>query len=199
MWSYMVTCLSRAPFQTGFVWLSRTDPGHNLHKFFPLPLMLHCAFKQSSLSLNQKAARQLRRVPGLAARAVALTLAANAQGAVNTWVGNTLVNWNATNWTGGNPIPLDFDSLVFGAAGTAGAVLNNDLAAETLISGITFNAGASAYTFNGNAISLGGPVLKIAPVWQTINLPLNWAADFHHLSGRRKYHPRRRHQRQCRR
>src|SRR3954453_5985140 len=89
--------------------------------------------------------------------AVALVAAGNVTlAAIDTWVGNSTPNWNSDNWTGGNNPPLGFDSVSFGVAGTAGSVLNNDLAAGLNISGITFNAGASAFTFNGNAITLGG-------------------------------------------
>jgi len=50
-------------------------------------------------------------------------LAANA---TDTWVGNTSANLNDLNWTGGNNPPIAGDSWVFGAARTAGAVLNNN-------------------------------------------------------------------------
>ncbi|RYD77491.1 MAG: hypothetical protein EOP84_15465, partial [Verrucomicrobiaceae bacterium] len=128
--------------------------------------------QQRSRSSHAKVVRPRKLAPCLAA-AVAVTLAASAQGAVETWVGNTSVNWNATNWIGDNPIPLDFDSLVFGPLGTAGATLNNDLTADMVLSGITFSVDAGAYTFGGNSITLAGPVLNSSTSLQTINLPVS--------------------------
>jgi hypothetical protein len=70
--------------------------------------------KNASRVHLSKTARQLRMTPRLVT-AVALTLAGNAaHGAIDTWAGNTSVNWNAANWTGGNPIPLDFDARTAG-------------------------------------------------------------------------------------
>ena len=108
------------------------------------------------------------------AAAVAFTLSAHA--ATDTWVGNTSANWNAANWTGGNAIPIALDLLAFGAAGTAGPILNNDLAALLAINGITFNAGASAFTLNGNAITLGGNVANSSTSIETINLAMSMPA-----------------------
>lgn len=104
------------------------------------------------------------------AAAVALTLSARA--ANITWVGNTSVNWADPNWSGTNNPPIANDILIFGAAGTAGAILNNNLAANLQFNGITFNAGASAFTFNGNGITLGGNLLNNSTNLQTINLPI---------------------------
>jgi hypothetical protein len=104
------------------------------------------------------------------AAAVALTLSARA--ANITWVGNTSINWADLNWSGTNNPPIANDILIFGAAGTAGAILNNNLAANLQFNGITFNAGASAFTFNGNGITLGGNLLNNSTNLQTINLPI---------------------------
>jgi hypothetical protein len=62
------------------------------------------------------------------AAAVALTLTARA--ADITWVGNTSINWADSNWSGAHNPPIANDDLIFGAAGTAGAILNNNLAAS---------------------------------------------------------------------
>ena len=104
--------------------------------------------------------------------AAAVALVLTARGATDTWVGNTSVNWADPNWTGGNNPPLAGDLLVFGLAGAAGTSLNNNLASLLAINGITFNPGASAYTFNGNAITLAGNVTNSSTSLETINLPL---------------------------
>ena len=104
------------------------------------------------------------------AAAVALTLGARA--ADITWVGNASVNWADPNWSGINNPPIANDALIFGVAGTAGAILNNNLAASIQFDGITFNDGASAFTFNGNGITLGGSLANNSSNLQTINLPI---------------------------
>ncbi|HZI33217.1 MAG TPA: hypothetical protein VFF11_12820, partial [Candidatus Binatia bacterium] len=84
------------------------------------------------------------------------TLSASAA-STNTWVGNTDANWGASgNWTfssGSGPVASG-DSLVFGAAGTSGLALNNNLSGLTL-NKLTFNSGAGSFTFGGNNISIG--------------------------------------------
>jgi hypothetical protein len=74
---------------------------------------------------------------------------APALAALDTWVGNTSVNWNDLNWTGGNNPPVDGDSFAFTAAGTAGSILNNNLTALFNVGGITFNSLASPFQING--------------------------------------------------
>ncbi len=88
---------------------------------------------------------------------ICLALAAG-HAATDTWQGNTSVNWGDANWIGGNNPPISGDALVFGVAGTAGATLNNNLTAGTLIDGITFSSAASAYTLSGNGILLSGQI-----------------------------------------
>ena len=66
--------------------------------------------------------------------------------------------------------------MLFGLAGSAGPILNNNLAALFAVNGLTFNAGASAFTFNGNALTLNGIVTNNSTSLQTINLPLVVAA-----------------------
>lgn len=91
----------------------------------------------------------------LSALAVALGLGAPATfAAINTWIGNTDANWNtAANWSPA-AAPANGDSLVFGAAGSAGATLNNDIAGLA-VSKLTFNSGASSFTFGGNSFTNG--------------------------------------------
>lgn len=75
----------------------------------------------------------------------------------DTWGGNTDANWGtAANWTtvGGSTPPANGDSLVFGAAGSAGTSLNNDIP-SLMLNKLTFNSGASMFTIGGNALTLG--------------------------------------------
>jgi fibronectin-binding autotransporter adhesin len=71
-----------------------------------------------------------------------------AHGATDTWIGNTSPNWaTPTNWSA---LPVTGDSLVFGAPGSAGTTLNDNLmtGATYSLGTITFNAGAPTYTIN---------------------------------------------------
>ena len=70
--------------------------------------------------------------------------------ATDTWVGNTSASWNASNWSGTNNPPLTGDSLVFGAAGTSGLTLTDNLMTPSTfaLGGITFSSGASAFVIN---------------------------------------------------
>ncbi|HEV7867590.1 MAG TPA: autotransporter-associated beta strand repeat-containing protein, partial [Chthoniobacteraceae bacterium] len=106
------------------------------------------------------------------AAAVALTLAGDAHGLSDTWVGNTSVNWADLNWVGGNNPPLTGDLLFFGVAGSAGTELINNLPTPFTAAGITFNSGASPFTFTGNAITLGGNVTNNSTAFQAINFDL---------------------------
>jgi autotransporter-associated beta strand protein len=86
-------------------------------------------------------------------------ISASAAG-TDTWIGDTDANWNtAANWTtvGGSTPPANGDSLVFGAAGTAGTSLNNDISGLS-INKLTFSSGASDFTFGGNGLTLAGGI-----------------------------------------
>ena len=75
----------------------------------------------------------------------------------DTWGGGTDANWNtAANWTtsGGSTPPANGDSLVFGAAGSSGTSLNNDITSLS-VNKLTFNSGASSFTFGGNTFTNG--------------------------------------------
>lgn len=90
--------------------------------------------------------------------------------ATATWNGNASVNWaDAASWSNA---PLSGDSLVFSLAGSSGTTLNNNLSADFSIGGITFNSGASAYTFNGSEITLIGNITNNSTTADSINLPL---------------------------
>ncbi len=102
--------------------------------------------------MNHKSVKNLF---GALVGVVFTTLAASA--ATNTWVGNTDANWGTSgNWTfssGVGPVASG-DALVFGTAGSAGTALNNNIANLT-VNKLTFNSGASSFTFGGNNITLG--------------------------------------------
>ncbi len=103
---------------------------------------------------------------------VALTCSSFALAANLTWVGNTTANFNlSANW---NPaqLPVANDVLLFGAAGSSGTILNNDLLANLQINGFTFNAPAAAYTLNGNAITLGGNITNSSTQLQTFGFDI---------------------------
>jgi len=97
--------------------------------------------------------------------------------ATDTWVGNTSVNWADSNWAGtGNNPPQTGDSLVFGAAGSFGTSLTDNLMTPGTFSigTITFNAGAPAYTITSgtagvNGFTLTGGIDNASTVLQTIN------------------------------
>ena len=111
---------------------------------------------------------------GLAVAAmIAIVVAANGAHAATTelWVGDNSADWLTGGWTGGNDPPQSGDALVFAAAGASGATLNNDLAVDSIISGITFNFGTPAYVVGGNEITLNGGITVGASVSdiETIN------------------------------
>src|SRR5689334_4570648 len=87
-----------------------------------------------------------------------------AMGATATWNGNADTFWANTNWTSGANTAyqaLANDALFFDATAPTGATLFNNNAAGTAFNGITFNAGALAYTLNGNPALLSGNVLGV--------------------------------------
>jgi hypothetical protein len=86
--------------------------------------------------------------------AATLLVTGSAHAAVDTWIGNVSVNWADLNWAGGNNPPVSGDSLIFGLAGTAGSLLNNNLTPPFSVAGLTFNADANSYTFAGNSVVL---------------------------------------------
>ena len=107
----------------------------------------------------------------LLAKGAFIFVAISASGATQTWSGGGTSNGNWTvqsNWTGG-VAPVANDSLVFAGS----AVTNvNDFSADTVFGGITFNAGASAFTLSGNRVVLGGNVADSATAVQKVNLSL---------------------------
>lgn len=108
---------------------------------------------------------KLKTLVRLIAVAASGWLAAPAVFASNdTWVGNADGNWGtAANWTfsSGSAVNPSGDYLIFGAAGSSGASLTNNLSSYDF-SGISFNSGGGAYTFNGNSFVLAGGITNNA-------------------------------------
>src|ERR1700679_2053519 len=75
----------------------------------------------------------------------------------DTWVGNTDNTWGTgANWDFSSRTATAVasgDSLIFGAAGSSGTELTNNLSGIDLTS-IAFVGGASAYVFSGNSFGL---------------------------------------------
>lgn len=87
-------------------------------------------------------------------------------GFTNNWTSN--FNWGGTTAVAG-------DNLFFG--GTTRLSNTNDNTAGTNFIGLTFNAGAGAFTLGGNSITLGGNVTNNSSNLQTINLALILSAS----------------------
>ena len=96
--------------------------------------------------------------------------------AQKVWDGGGIDNNLATpeNW---NPdgTPVEYDGLAF--AGTTRLTPNNNYAANTKFTGITFNGGAGAFTLGGNAMGLSGAVLNNSSVAQTLNMDIQLAGN----------------------
>ena len=105
--------------------------------------------------------------------AAALFHSGTAQAVNATWLGNSDANWaNSANWSSAP----SSNSLYFGAAGSSGMALTNNLPANTNIAGIWFNAGAAAFTITGitgNKINLTSGITNNSTSLQTINTDLN--------------------------
>ena len=79
-------------------------------------------------------------------------------------------NWTtAANWVGG-VAPLLGDYLIF--AGTTRLTPNNDYATDTTFDGITFSAGAGAFTIGGNRFILNGGLATYASNQETMTLDI---------------------------
>ena len=112
---------------------------------------------------------------GLGLITMITALSASAQ---STWTGGgTDNNWStAANW---DTAPVSPTSLTF--AGNTRPVNNNDLSITA--NDITFDSAAGAFTLNGNSLGLAAfanitfNAEPLAPVTQTINLPLATAGD----------------------
>lgn len=94
-----------------------------------------------------------------------------ASGVARTWNGNGgNSNWmTASNWNG-VIAPATGDRLVFD--GSTGLINTNNLTANTLLAGITFNSTAGAFVIGGNGITLGGDLIDTSTATQTIGIGL---------------------------
>src|SRR4051812_45523755 len=106
--------------------------------------------------------RRVKQVTVLSAAAVAALAAMGivapaARAATANWgAAPTSNTWNGPNWDNGGPYTAQpGDALVFGASTVTS--LSNDFPSGTSFAGITFNAGAPAYTLDGAPIALTAP------------------------------------------
>lgn len=96
------------------------------------------------------------------------------------WVGDVDAAWNTnssgnTNWsTDALPAASD-DTLTFGSAGTGGTTLSNDIVGLS-VAGLTFNAGADAFTLSGNALTLNGSLTNNSSSLETLGMGLSLGA-----------------------
>ena len=112
-----------------------------------------------------------RRLPFICTASIALlSIAAKSQAAVVVWNGanGPSVNWSdAANWVAG-VAPVTGDAPTFD--GTVGLANTNDFAGDTTFLGLTFNAGAGAFTLSGNRINSTGGLVNNSLNTQTVNL-----------------------------
>ncbi|MGA3172680.1 MAG: hypothetical protein ABSE62_16890 [Chthoniobacteraceae bacterium] len=119
------------------------------------------------------------RIWALILLALVLAMAGKAQGQA-TWVGTTNANWaTGTDWTGGTGVsgaPASGQGLKFGAAGTGGATLTDNLTTGTgswTVAGITFKSGAAAFVINpfsnSNGFQLTTGITNNSTSLETIN------------------------------
>ena len=142
---------------------------HNLNPFF------------DNSATKPSLARQVRAVMPksirLATGLLFLGAVTSMLAAVKTWdgKGGPSAGWgNKQNWTD-KSVPVDGDSLLFGAP--LRTINNNDLTADTMFTGLTFNTGSAEFVLNGNRIKLGGNIINYSTNLQTINLDLNLTAN----------------------
>jgi fibronectin-binding autotransporter adhesin len=121
----------------------------------------------SSIILNSLAAdapRPQGRSTSVLGGMAAMLFLATAPGAFAvTWTGTTSADWaDGTNW--GGTAPVADDPLTF--AGTANAVTNNNIAADTSFGAISFTntVNDQSFTLGGNRITLGGNITTTAIV-----------------------------------
>ena len=106
----------------------------------------------------------LRRASAVAVLATVLAAAPLAHAAAKTWNGNTDANLaTGANWDA-STAPASGDSWVFGAAGSSGVALANNLATSTAyeVAGISFGSASGAYAISGGAFTLTGNIVSTA-------------------------------------
>ena len=96
------------------------------------------------------------------------------------WVGDVDAAWNTnssgnTNWSADALPAASGDTFTFGSAGTSGTNLNNDIVGLA-VAGLTFNAGADAFTLTGNALTLSGSLTNNSSALETLSLALSLGA-----------------------
>jgi autotransporter-associated beta strand protein len=109
----------------------------------------------------------------LTAAITALLISHSAQAANKAWsTAPSSALFSGTNWTASNvpgaaatTVATTGDALFFGTSTLT--ALNNDIAGFG-VAGITYNTGASAFTFSGNSIALSGDITNNAANTQTI-------------------------------
>ena len=79
-------------------------------------------------------------------------------------------NWATQNNWSTNVAPIGGESLIF--AGTTRLTPNNNIAADTSFTNITFNSGAGAFTIGGNRITLATNITNNDNSLQTISLDI---------------------------
>ncbi|MHB1081880.1 MAG: beta strand repeat-containing protein [Prosthecobacter sp.] len=97
------------------------------------------------------------------------------------WVGDVDAAWNTnsagnTNWSTDALPAASGDALTFGSAGTGGTTLNNDIVGLS-IAGLTFNAGADAFTLAGNALTLNGSLTNNSSSLETLGMAVSLGAS----------------------
>jgi autotransporter-associated beta strand protein len=100
-----------------------------------------------------------------------------ASGGPPQWNGGSALdsNWSdPANWNG----TAIFSGSVLGFSGTTRLNNTNDTAADTSYSDIIFSPGAGAFVLNGNSIVPGGNIVNLSANPQTINLGLDFNANF---------------------
>jgi fibronectin-binding autotransporter adhesin len=120
-----------------------------------------CAGRGRSIVFSLLQSKRHRVFASALAAGVGLTLGTQTRAAnLDTWVGNdgSTTNWSdGADWLSGSA-PASGDSLNFGAAGSSGTALNDNLGAGFSLGSISFLTGASGYTFstnNSSSIDLG--------------------------------------------
>ncbi|MDI1314511.1 autotransporter-associated beta strand repeat-containing protein [Prosthecobacter sp.] len=97
------------------------------------------------------------------------------------WVGDVDAAWNTntsgnTNWSTDLLPAASGDLLTFGSAGASGTTLNNDIVGLS-IAGLTFNAGADAFTLAGNALTLSGSLTNNSSSLEVLSMAVSLGAS----------------------
>ncbi|MBN8417686.1 MAG: autotransporter-associated beta strand repeat-containing protein [Verrucomicrobia bacterium] len=96
------------------------------------------------------------------------------------WVGDVDAAWNTnaagnTNWSTDGLPAASGDTLTFASAGTSGTSLSNDIVGLS-IAGLTFNAGADAFTLSGNELTLSGSLTNNSASLEALGMGISLGA-----------------------